>query len=80
MSMLFLTPNFTVVLKSIVNNENVKMSQKKKKSKHCIPAGRKQIITTVKDYIIFATVNFLKEIASLHVSENLPQPCFPSLI
>lgn len=66
-----------------MNNKNIEMSQKKKKNhlgKHWVPAGRKQIITAVKDGVVFIAVHTLKDITSLDVSEKLPQICFPSLI
>lgn len=62
-----------------MNDENIEMSQKNPLGKHLVPSGRKQIVTAAKDCVVFTAVYILKDITSLHVSENLIQPCFPSL-
>lgn len=56
------------------------LKKPKNLGKHLVPAGRKQIITSIKDCVVFTVVHALKDTMSLHVSENLPQPCLPSLI
>ena len=63
-----------------MSKQKTPKQQKTQLGKHWVPAGRKQIITALKDCVVFTAVHSLKDKTSSHVSENLCQLCFPSLI